>query len=161
MTSPFRVHVADLGQAGESRDVTISGPAGDWGIELSRVPDEAVLEGTFTITGVGNGVVVKGSASVPIHHTCYRCLESWDSTAVVDITEMFGDGTLEGVDYAIERDEIDLEPLLRDEVTLALPLQPSDDCDQLGGEGESDQNADSPRGESPFAVLKDLLEGDS
>ncbi|MBT8198826.1 MAG: DUF177 domain-containing protein [Acidimicrobiia bacterium] len=161
MTSPFRIHIADLSQTGDSRDVVVTGPAEGWGVELSLVPAGAEASGRFTLTAVGNGVVVRGSVAVPVHNTCYRCLESWDDTVEVDISEMFGDDTLEGVDYAVDGDEIDLEPLLRDELTLAMPLQPSDECDELGGDDASDQNAPPQRGESPFAVLKDFLDGES
>lgn len=163
MTSPFRLPIADLLQTGGSRDVTVSGPGGGWGVELSRAPAEATVEGDFTLTAVGGGIVVRGVARLPVKHTCYRCLTEWDDVAEAEISELFADATLDGVDYEIEGDDIDLEPLLIDELTLAMPLRPFDGCVELGEAAESDQNADpsGPESTSPFAVLKDLLEEES
>ena len=65
--------------------------------------------------------------------------------------------------YPIEGTVIDLEPFLRDDTLLGLPLLPicSETCEGLVSTSETGLNTDPP-GEpddtgSPFAVLRDLL----
>jgi uncharacterized metal-binding protein YceD (DUF177 family) len=61
-------------------------------------------------------------------------------------------------------DEIDLEPFLRDEVLLDLPMGPAcpDGCREVVTTPESDLNTGSPGDDaesgSPFAVLRELFE---
>ncbi len=70
----------------------------------------------------------------------------------------------EDADYVIDGLELDLEPILRDELLLALPLSPTCgpgckgvvDAAKTGlNTGTPDDDGDSS---SPFAVLRDLLE---
>ena len=61
--------------------------------------------------------------------------------------------------YPIEEAEIDLEPFVRDEALLSLPLLPEcpDGCAVVVTTPETDLNTDLPGDGSPFAVLRDLL----
>ena len=67
-------------------------------------------------------------------------------------------------EYLLDGDLVDLEPVIRDETLLALPLLPvcPDGCVELVEATETDLNTDVPgdesRDSSPFAVLQDLIE---
>jgi uncharacterized protein len=88
-------------------------------------------------------VLVTGTARADLEGECSRCLEPIEDTVRVDLQELFvyddledrGDRPDEWDDDVsrLERDLIDLEPLLRDAVVLALPFQPlcQDDCPGL------------------------------
>jgi uncharacterized protein len=82
-----------------------------------------------------DGVLATGTASARVVGECVRCLDVLDDTVVVDLQELYvydpigaGDGAEEDGEEdelpALEDDLLDLEPVLRDAVVLALPLNP-------------------------------------
>ena len=87
------------------------------------------------------GVLVTGEARVSLEGECVRCLEPIDDEVDVRFQELFlyDDQGIDGGDpdddevSMLEDDLLDLEPLLRDAVVLALPFQPlcEDDCPGL------------------------------
>ena len=104
------------------------------------VPPGAALDLDLRIESVREGVLVSGTATVPLAGECGRCLEPISDTLVVDLQELFAyeDSTtdLTGEDdetARMEGDFLDLEPVLRDAVVLALPLTPlcRQDCSGL------------------------------
>jgi uncharacterized protein len=161
--SPFLVHVGDLVRRhGEPRPHRISTPV-DWAVELSHVLPDPPLVADLVLSAASGGVVVRGTVTVTVRNTCTRCLEDRDTAmeiAIDQIAERKGgdDG------YELHGDELDLEPMLRDEVLLAMPLLPVCDpsCRGLVRGAESGLNTATPdpagRLESPFAVLEDLFE---
>ncbi len=87
------------------------------------------------------GVLVTGSARAGLEGECVRCLDPISEELEAGFQELFlyddsrDRGTTEGDDEVskLEGDLVDLEPLLRDAVVLALPFQPlcEDDCPGL------------------------------
>jgi uncharacterized protein len=66
---------------------------------------------------------------------CARCLKEFDSSVDLDVCELFlapdADVDVEDKEsYRIAGSDLDLEPMLRDAVTLSLPLNPlcKEDC---------------------------------
>lgn len=88
------------------------------------------------------GVLVTGSASAALAGECARCLEPISDEVEVRFQELFvyddhdvdPDEELEV--SMLQDDLVDLEPLLRDAVVLALPFQPlcTEDCPGLCAE---------------------------
>ena len=85
------------------------------------------------------GVLVTGTAQVALEGECARCLEPISDDVEVRFQELFVYADL-GVDpdeelevSMLQDDLVDLEPLLRDAVVLALPFQPlcTEDCPGL------------------------------
>ena len=62
--------------------------------------------------------------------TCRRCLEPVEGEAEASVKEIFERHPVEGETYLLDGESIDLEPLVRDAVLLALPLAPlcREDC---------------------------------
>jgi uncharacterized protein len=125
----------------------------DLGIEgVVGVPEGAPLELDLRLESVMEGVLVTGTARASAKGECVRCLEPLDHEVDADFQEMFsypdaddrgrviaepGDDAEDDEDRQyIEDGLIDLEPLLRDAVVLALPMQPvcQDDCQGLCSE---------------------------
>jgi len=85
------------------------------------------------------GVLVTGTARAALEGECVRCLEPISEEIEVRFQELFvyddrevdPDEELEV--SKLQDDLVDLEPLLRDAVVLALPFQPlcEDDCPGL------------------------------
>ena len=85
-------------------------------------------------------VLVTGSASAGLTGECVRCLEPLRDEVAAQFQELFvyDDGNDEDADEEsdvsrLEGDLVDLEPVLRDAVVLALPFQPlcEEDCPGL------------------------------
>ena len=122
---------------GSQRQVTrsVDAPA-DLGIEVLQVPEGSQVELDLRLESVMEGVLVTGTATAVLVGECARCLESIEDEVTVDLQELFvyddqqasardhGDDELEDETGRLEGDLLDLEPLLRDAVVLALPFQP-------------------------------------
>jgi uncharacterized protein len=93
------------------------------------------LELALRFESVVEGVLVSGTASVTVTGECARCLDpvEWDQT--VPLTELFlhEPGPEEEGLPVLAGDLLDLEPVVRDAVVLALPLAPlcRSDCPGL------------------------------
>lgn len=110
------------------------------------------MELELRLESVMEGVLVTGTARAQAKGECVRCLEPVGLELEADFQEMFsypdaddrgrviaepGDDAEDDEDRQyIEDGLIDLEPLLRDAVVLALPMQPvcQDDCQGLCSE---------------------------
>jgi uncharacterized protein len=124
---------------GSQREVELTVPApAELGIEVLRVPEGSQVELDLRLEAVMEGVLVTGTAYAALEGECVRCLVKIEDETSVDLQELFlydGQPPTEEDDGVsrLEKDLIDLEPLLRDAVVLALPFQPlcMEDCPGL------------------------------
>ncbi|MCF3105835.1 DUF177 domain-containing protein [Streptomyces roseoverticillatus] len=138
---------------GALKRLSRSVPAPDHlGIEVISVAEGATVELDLRLESVMEGVLVTGTARAPLTGECVRCLEPLGRELEVDFQEMYsypdaddrsrpadtGDDAEEDEEDTLflEADLLDLEPVLRDAVVLALPLQPvcQEDCPGLCSE---------------------------
>jgi uncharacterized protein len=110
----------------------------DLGIEVLRVREGEQVDLDLRLEAVLEGVLVTGSAQAELSGECARCLEPISDAIEVTFQELFlyDDDQAPSEDdevSVLEGDLLDLEPLLRDAVVLALPFQPlcRDDCPGL------------------------------
>jgi uncharacterized protein len=139
--APLVLDTRELGRRpGSSRQMVRSVPApADLGIEVLRVREGSSIELDLRLEAVMEGVLVSGSADAEVVGECVRCLEPIVDKVAIDFQELFvydepDDRMLEELDVRrLEDDLIDLEPVVRDTVVLALPFQPvcEDDCPGL------------------------------
>jgi len=127
---------------GSQREVSLTVPApAELGIEVLSVPEGAPVELDLRLEAVMEGVLLTGTAQAVVEGECVRCLDPISDDVEVTLTELFVYDDARDRDSASEDDEVsmldddllDLEPLLRDAVVLALPFQPlcSPDCPGL------------------------------
>ena len=126
---------------GLQREVSRTVPApADLGIEVLQVPEGSPVELDLRLEAVMEGVLVTGTAHASLVGECVRCLEPISDEIEVGFQELYvyEDHALppgeEDDEVSTLRDDlVDLEPLLRDAVVLALPFQPvcQDDCPGL------------------------------
>jgi uncharacterized protein len=107
------------------------------GLQLIGVPRGADLTLDLTLQSVTEGVYVSGQVSAGLTGECGRCLRPIADAVDVDIAELYAyedsttDETTDEDEVGRIQDElIDLEPVVRDAVVLALPVNPvcRDDC---------------------------------
>jgi uncharacterized protein len=132
--SPFVLDTRELGRRpGSMRRVhrTVTAPA-DWALELVRVPEGAEVELDLRLEAVMEGVLVSGTVRAPLTAECGRCLEPVDAALDAEVQELYAYDPADAGDEVstLEGDIIDLRPLQRDAVVLAMPINPvcDDEC---------------------------------
>ncbi len=160
---PFRVHVGDLLAApGSVRHHRIATKV-DWGVDLTQVAPDSQIDADLELVSTSGGLLVRGAIDFEAILTCSRCLDEATVPMHVEVSDIVEDGDDDDDEYHLAGDVLDLEPILRDEVLLAMPLRPrcEPECQGLVQDGESDLNTAAPgtaRGtDSPFAALQDLF----
>ena len=118
---------------------TVPAPADIRGEMIGALPgSDLVLD--LRLESVSEGVLVSGRTRVTLTGECARCLDPLTEELEVDIQQLYvyhgNEIDADDEDDEIGRlvdDYVDLEPLLRDAVVLALPLAPvcRDDCPGL------------------------------
>jgi uncharacterized protein len=178
-------------QAGSARTQQLTVPApDDLRLELARVPVGADLHLDVRFEAVTEGVLVTGTATAPVAGECARCLAPLTTTVTASFTELYlyqpdkhdrhdkhsrhdKHAKHDRLDENDEQDEeqfyldgdlLDLEPVLRDAVVLALPMSPlcREDCPGLcvecgvplaeAGPGHGHDDSPDPR----WAALEQL-----
>ncbi len=131
----------------------------------ASIAGEAMLD--VQLAGIGDGILVRGTASVTVRYACNRCLTEWDENLEVGIDQV----------YRVEPEDIDTEMVVdatgwidvgatvHDEIILALQPVPlcAPDCRGLCPECGTDLNTEPCAGHgdassSPFAALEHLFD---
>ena len=137
--NPWRVDLRELGRrAGSMQELDRTAPVReDWRGELIGVPAGTEVHLRLRLESVMEGVLVSGRIDAPVTGSCARCLDPIEDTLSLDVQELYAyegsttEATSEEDEVRrIEGDHLDLEPLARDAVVLALPLAPvcTEDC---------------------------------
>ncbi len=142
--SPLVLDTRELGRRpGSMRTArrTVEAPA-DLGTVVIGVAEGSPVELDLRLEAVMEGVLVSGTARATSTGECVRCLDPIERELVVDLQELYTypgrapeddpDGTQDDL-RELDDDLVDVEPVLRDAVVLALPFQPvcSPDCPGL------------------------------
>ncbi|MER7984696.1 YceD family protein [Streptomyces noursei] len=155
---------------------SVEAPA-DLGNEVIGVPVGGPVELDLRLESVMDGVLVTGTARATVTGECVRCLEPLERVLEADFQELFaypdadarttesGDDAEDEEDsFHLEDDLFDLEPVLRDAVVLALPLQPvcREDCPGLcpdcGARLADDPDHHHDAVDMRWAALQELVE---
>jgi uncharacterized protein len=143
--APLVLDTRELGRRpGSQREVTLTAPApADLGIEVLSVTEGSPVDIDLRLEAVMEGVLVTGTAQVVVEGECARCLEPIRDELEVTFQELYEyddtrhrervDSEEDDETSRLEDDLLDLEPLLREAVVLALPFQPlcQPDCPGL------------------------------
>lgn len=140
--SAFAFDLRELGRRpGALREYRrdVPAPAG-LGLDVIGVPEGASLDLDLRLESVTEGVLVTGTVSAPLAGQCARCLDPLTDELTVDVCELFAypdsatDETTESDEvFRVDGDLLDVEPVVRDAVVLALPWTPlcREDCPGL------------------------------
>lgn len=122
------VSVADIiGRPGTHRDLALDAEVPGVATALARLAP-APAHAELRAESVMEGILVTGTVGADATLECARCLTEFGGDVRVDVCELFVAGDHEPAAdedvYRISGAEIDLEPMVRDALTLALPLKP-------------------------------------
>ena len=122
---PLVVGIADLRRSPGTRrrferEVVLTGLV----ITTAVVPAGAEIGIDLILETMLPGLVASGTITVPWEGECRRCLGPVRASTIVEVREIFDPHPIEGETYPLGEDLVDLEPMIRDAVLLALPLAP-------------------------------------
>lgn len=132
-SAPWVIDTRELGRRPGAmrtyhREVPV--PAG-LGLEVIGIPQGDAVALDVRLESVMEGVLVSGTAAAPVVGECARCLDPLVNRLEVEMTELFAypdTVTDESTDpdevSRVVDDLVDLEPVVRDAVLLALPQAP-------------------------------------
>lgn len=155
-------------RAGTQRRVELAAPLPDLGLTGVRVPEDEDVRAQLTIESILEGsVTATGTITAPFVGECRRCLREVEGSVDVDVQEVFEPHPVEGDTYRLDGDHVDLEPMVRDALLLALPLAPlcRDDCQgpdpdhhpvAVAEEDEDEDQPESPPADPRWSALGEL-----
>ena len=124
MAKPLIVNVLELlRRPGSTKDVDATVASTDIEFGDDRITDKPVRVNVH-LESLTDGVSVTGSVHAAWHGECRRCLLPIDRDIEVAVTEMYQVVVQDPDAHAIELDQINLLPMVRENVLLALPLAP-------------------------------------
>ncbi|MGH9138933.1 MAG: YceD family protein [Acidimicrobiales bacterium] len=160
----FTVGVTDeLRRPGTQRPVHIAAQIPGLSVSSARVPDDADVDVDVVLESTADGrVTATGSVRAPWVGECRRCLRLVEGMAEAHVQEVFERNAVDDETYPLDHDQVDLEPVARDAVMLALPLAPLCRPDCVGSDPEhhpvhaGDEPAPEPEQDPRWAPLRDL-----
>ena len=128
MAIPLIVNVVELLRwPGRTKEISVLVKASDFEFVDSRIVDEPV-EISIHLEGITNGVDVRGTARFTWNGECRRCLAPLSESVVVALDELYqpavSDGPPDPDAFDIENDQINLLPMVRENILLSVPLGP-------------------------------------
>lgn len=170
--SPFLILASDLLNApGVRRRIKIEGELeGNLDIDLPQVESCGPVTADLELEAASGGVVARGRARSQVTVLCNRCLGAVNRLVEAEITQLFAVARAEpgqpvGYDSVKSDGWIDFGPLLRDEISLSVPLVSlcREECRGMCATCGADLNAGECGGHddkpaSPFAELQNLLD---
>lgn len=164
---PLQVGVAELvAHPGTRRALDEQVALDGLAISTAAVPDGAPIDVHLVLEAIGEPVTATGTVGAPWVGECRRCLEPVEGYATASVREIFEPHPTEGETYLLRDAQVDLEPMVRDAVLLALPLAPlcaegcagpAPDAFPTGPADDEASAAPDPR----WAALRDLDLGDN
>lgn len=131
--SPWVIDTRALGRRpGTLKAQRLAAPVDEpMGLDVVAVPRGAEVDLDLRLEAVAEGVLVSGTAAAIAVGQCSRCLTDMTEPVVAGLRELYAypESTTAATtdDDELPRlihDLVDLEPLVRDEVVLALPMAP-------------------------------------
>lgn len=157
-TRPLRVGVAELRRRlGTRKPFHAEVPLDGLAISTAEVPEGGSIDVDVVLESISNGLVVDGTVRAPWRGECRRCLEPVEGEVEAQVKEIFERHPTEGETYPLGDDEVDLEPMVRDAVLLALPLAPlcRSDCAGPAPDAFPTGRDDDAEAEARAAALRD------
>jgi len=111
---------------GVQRPVRVAAALADLGTSAAAVPPDADVVADVVVEALTDGrVTTTGTVTAPWEGECRRCLRTVTGELQADVQEVFEARPAPDAEtYRLDGDHLDLEPMVRDAVLLALPLAP-------------------------------------
>lgn len=130
LAKPLIINVIELLRwPGTIKDIAVEIACSDFEFDDARIVDEAISIEVH-LESLASGVSVTGHSRATWAQECRRCLTPINTRMTVEFDEMYQTSVHDAEAYEIENDQINLLPMVRENILLAVPLGPlcRDDC---------------------------------
>jgi uncharacterized protein len=123
---PFLVGVTELVRRhGTRRPTSVCGPLDELALSSAAVPVGADVCADLVLESIADGSITAiGTVRAPWVGECRRCLQDVTGELAIEVSEVFEANPIDGETYPLDHERLDLAPMVRDVVLLALPLAP-------------------------------------
>jgi uncharacterized protein len=131
VATPLIVNVIELlRRPGNSKDVNVAVAAADLDFNNPAFTDDAVTV-ELHLESLTNGISVHGTATAHWTGECRRCLDPVSGELVVDLDELYQQVPDSPDAYSISNDQINLLPMVRENLLVSVPVGPlcREDCE--------------------------------
>jgi uncharacterized protein len=112
-----------LHQPGSRKHVTAEQEVPGLTVDLARI-EGGNVRADLELHAIVEGILATGSVSAAAVVECRRCLTEKPVALRVSVEEVFTRAGSDEQGYRVEGETLDLEPMVRDAIVLALPLNP-------------------------------------
>lgn len=122
MSNPLLINAAELlRRPGSERRLDLQTTIGELGIDDPRLRPESVVDIDLRLESLTDGIVVDGELLAPWADSCRRCLVPTSGELVSQVHELYQQTITDPDAFAIEGEQIDLVPMVRENVLLDTP----------------------------------------
>jgi uncharacterized protein len=150
-----------LDRPGASRELHLAEPLDGLAVELVSVPGPIRVD--LILESVVEGILASGRLSGEMAFRCARCLKPSRRAFRLEVAELFSPAAgRDDEEYPLREETIELEPMVRDSVVLAMPFSPlcRPDClglcERCGGDRNLGECSCVPEGDPRWAPLAGL-----
>jgi len=154
----FVVGVTELlRHPGTRREVVVAAPLDGLVLSSAHVLEGSDVEARLTLEALSDAsLTATGTIKADWVGECRRCLTTVEGALETHVQEIFESRPVEGETYRLDVDRVDLEPMVRDAVLLALPLAPLCEEACAGPEAHPLGTSDAPATDDRWAALEEL-----
>jgi DUF177 domain-containing protein len=125
MSNPLLINAAELlRRPGSERRVHLAPTVLDVGLDHEMFDADATVTVSLRLESLTDGIVVDGELRAPWGATCRRCLAPASGEVVSDVRELYQHVITDPDAFEIVGDQIDLVPMVRENLLLEAPVAP-------------------------------------
>ncbi len=125
MSNSLLINAAELlRRPGSERRLSLETTVAELGIADRRFDSTATVVVSLRLESLTDGIVVDGELRAPWADSCRRCLAAANGVVVSEVHELYQAVTTDPDAFPIVGDQIDLVPMVRENLLLDGPLAP-------------------------------------
>ena len=125
MASPLVVNILELiRRPGTYKDLDVDVSTTEFAFDDPRIDDSRDVHATLHVESTSGGMVVNGVVAAQARGECSRCLAELGLSIESDVDEIYQRVPENEDVYPLEGDQLDLRPMVRETVLLAIPEAP-------------------------------------
>jgi uncharacterized protein len=125
MFKPLLINAAELlRRPGSERRLVLQPTVADLGISDRRFDGEATVAVSLRLESLSDGIVVDGEVRAPWEDSCRRCLAPATGEVVSEVHELYQQALTDPDAFEITGDQVDLVPMIRENLLLDAPIAP-------------------------------------
>jgi uncharacterized protein len=125
MSNPLLINAAELlRRPGTERRLDLDSTVAELGISDRRFDPQSNVDISLRLESLTDGIVVEGELRAPWSDACRRCLAPASGEVVSEVHELYQHVITDPDAFEIVGEQIDLTPMVRENLLLEAPVAP-------------------------------------